>query len=127
MEYFSNIALYLELIGVIVIFSASHNIRLEIFKSAGWRMRPCSSRTGPLFPPWPAMANEETAEELADMLAEADSLAEPAVLFGVCPVETRESVQIGKLPVDVPLVEEKLRGKSRCFPYVATCGAALEN
>lgn len=74
-----------------------------------------------------AMANEETAEELADMLAEADSLAEPAVLFGVCPVETRESVQIGKLPVDVPLVEEKLRGKSRCFPYVATCGAALEN
>lgn len=66
-----------------------------------------------------AMANEETAEELADMLAEADSLAEPAVLFGVCPVETRESVRIGELPVDVPLVEEKLRGK---IPVLSLCG-----
>lgn len=74
-----------------------------------------------------ALANEETAEELADMLAEADALAEPVVIFGVCPVESGDSVRIGKIGVDAPLVEEKLRGKSRCFPYVATCGRALES
>jgi hypothetical protein len=33
-----------------------------------------------------SLANDEFAEELADMLDEAFPLADPVVLFGVCPV-----------------------------------------
>jgi len=75
-----------------------------------------------------SMANEELAEELDDMLTEAASVANPMVLFGVCAITdaSQQGVTINGVRVDNPLVAEKLSGKSRCFPYIVTCGTALE-
>jgi len=75
-----------------------------------------------------AMANDELADELADMIDEADSVAEPMVLFSVCAVEnsTENAVTIHGVRVNNSLVAEKLGDKKRCFPYVCTCGTALE-
>lgn len=75
-----------------------------------------------------ALANEETADELLDLMAEAEALADPKVLFGVCTAEAAgfDRIRINGVAVDSPLVWEKLKGKNRCFPYIATCGAELE-
>lgn len=76
-----------------------------------------------------ALANEELAEELTDMIDEADALADPVVLFGICAVTdaSAQSVTVGGVKVENALVAEKLGEKKRCFPYIATCGTALEN
>lgn len=76
-----------------------------------------------------ALANEETAEELADLIAEAEAVAEPLALFTVSPVtEVGEaSVKIGDITVESAWVAGKLGGKARCFPYIVTCGKALED
>lgn len=73
-------------------------------------------------------ANEEMAEELTEMVRQAQSLAEPVVLFGVCPVSQDADgyMCINGLRIDSELVREKLQGKSRCFPYIITCGEQLE-
>lgn len=75
-----------------------------------------------------ALANEETADELLCLMAEAEALADPKVIFGVCAVKACDSatIQINGTAVDSPLVWEKLKDKKRCFPYVATCGVELE-
>lgn len=75
-----------------------------------------------------AMANEELEEELADMLDEAAAVAAPCVLYGVCAVTnaSADSITINGVDVSNPLVAEKLGEKNRCFPYICTCGAALE-
>lgn len=69
------------------------------------------------------LANEETAEELLELLDEAERVARPVVRFGVCPVEggVVSGVQTGS-----ELVKERLEGLGRCFPYVASCGRELE-
>lgn len=75
-----------------------------------------------------AMANEETEEELMELAAQAEALAAPVVLFGVCGVgKTNEELAcVNGIEVTSGLVAEKLSGKNRCFPYVASCGTALE-
>ena len=75
-----------------------------------------------------AMANDETVEELMNLIEEAQSLADPIVLFGVCSV-TRDAggtVRVNEVPIESVLVEEKLFDKNLCFPYIASCGTALE-
>lgn len=74
-----------------------------------------------------SLANEEFADELADMLDEALPIADPVVLFGVCPV-TVQAGQVSVNGVSIPsdLAFEKLMDKNRCFPYICTCGTALE-
>ena len=71
-----------------------------------------------------AMANEDTEEELLELMDEADRFAEPLVYFGVCPVASDGSVN--GVATGSQLVEERLQGKSRAFPYIATCGPRLE-
>ena len=75
-----------------------------------------------------AMANEDTAEELAELLDEAQQLADPVILFSVCAAEGagEKSVRVNGVEVKSALAAEKLSGRNRCFPYVATCGKALE-
>lgn len=72
-----------------------------------------------------AMGNEEIEDELLELLDEADMAADPLVLFGVCPVTG--SGQVGGIHTGSDLVADKLRGKSRVFPYIVTCGPKLEN
>lgn len=75
-----------------------------------------------------SLANEDTEEELLDMVAEAEAAARPIVLFSVLPVshasDTR--VRVGTTELDSPLVLRKLGEVGRCFPYIATCGRELE-
>jgi len=70
-----------------------------------------------------ALANEETEEELLDLLDEADTVADPLALFCVCPVENG---RVGAVETGSQLVHERLRGKGRAFPYIVTCGPRLE-
>ena len=72
-----------------------------------------------------ALGNEELEEEITGMMDEADAVAVPTVLFGVCAVE--EGAKVNGVDTGSELVKEKLTGKGRCFPYIATCGTALEN
>ena len=74
-----------------------------------------------------SLANEEFADELEEMIDAALPLADPLVLFGVCPV-TADSQQVRVNGVVIPsqLAFDKLSGKNRCFPYICTCGPALE-
>ena len=71
-----------------------------------------------------AMGNEELEDEILEMLDEADAIACPAALFGVCAVAPDAS--INGVDTHSQLVAEKLSGRSRCFPYIVTCGSALE-
>ena len=75
-----------------------------------------------------AMANEDTAEELAELLDEAEKLADPVILFGVCSAKSDngQTVWVNGVEVNSALAAEKLSGRNRCFPYVATCGKSLE-
>ena len=74
-----------------------------------------------------SLANDEFAEELTDMLDEAFPLADPVVLFGVCPVSSdTQQVSVNGVVIPSDLVFEKLKDKNRCFPYICTCGTALE-
>ena len=74
------------------------------------------------------LANEEFADELADMIDEALPIADPVVLFGVCPVTADEAqVQVNRIPIPSDLAFDKLKDKNRCFPYICTCGSALED
>lgn len=73
------------------------------------------------------LANEEFADELADMLDEAMPLADPVTLFGVCPVSSdTQQVSVNGVVIPSDLAFEKLKDKNRCFPYICTCGTALE-
>ena len=73
-------------------------------------------------------ANEEMSEELTEMVNQAQSLAEPVVLFGVCPVnqDAEGHICVNGLRINSQLVRQKMQENNRCFPYVATCGEALE-
>lgn len=74
-----------------------------------------------------SLANEEFADELSDMIDEALPLADPVVLFGVCPVSAEDNqVIVNGVVIPSQLAFDKLSGKNRCFPYICTCGAALE-
>lgn len=70
------------------------------------------------------LTNEELEDELLELMDEADKIARPTSLFAVCPVEENAAVNGISIPSD--LVVEKLSGKNRCFPYIATCGPELE-
>ena len=74
------------------------------------------------------LANEELADELSDMIDEALPVADPVVLFGVCPVYAdHPQVQVNGIPIPSDLAFEKLKDTNRCFPYICTCGSALED
>lgn len=74
-----------------------------------------------------AMTNEEFEDELAEMLDEAEAVAEPMVLFGVCGAERRDDhAWVNGIEILSDLAAEKLGGLKRCFPYIGTCGTALE-
>ena len=70
-----------------------------------------------------ALTNEDTEEELLDLLEEANQNADPLALFGVCPVENGI---VNGVDADSTLVTHRLMNKSRAFPYIVTCGPKLE-
>ena len=66
-----------------------------------------------------SLANEEFADELADMIDESLPLADPVVLFGVSPVDTNNGqVLVNGITIPSDLAFEKLSNKKRCFPYI---------
>ena len=74
-----------------------------------------------------SLANEEFSDELADMIDEAIPFADPVVLFGICPVTAEKNqVQVNGITIPSEIAFDKLHGKNRCFPYICTCGTALE-
>lgn len=71
--------------------------------------------------------NEETEDEFSAMIAEAEQIASPCVLFSLSDTRVQgESVLVGGVPIASKLALDKLGGRHRCFPYIMTCGAALE-
>jgi len=70
------------------------------------------------------LTNEDWEDELVDLMEEAEQIARPAALFAVCGVD--ENSAVNGITISSAMVQEKLRGKSRCFPYIATCGPELE-
>lgn len=70
-----------------------------------------------------ALANEETEEELIELMDEAEAVADPLALYGVCPVDEG---RVGGVDTGSDMVASRLRGKSRAFPYIVTCGPGLE-
>lgn len=75
-----------------------------------------------------AFGGEELEDEIQDLLAEAEKIAAPRVLYTVAAVEkTDGAVLVNGVAIDTPLVVEKLGEKKRCFPYIATCGPELES
>ena len=70
-----------------------------------------------------ALANEETEEELIDLMDEADSIADPLALYSVCPVEEG---RVGGVDTFSEMVVSRLQDKVRAFPYIVTCGPKLE-
>ena len=71
-----------------------------------------------------ALANEELEDELNELMDEADSIAAPVALFGICSVE--DGGIVNGITVGSSLVEEKLAGKRRAIPYITSCGRELE-
>ena len=71
-----------------------------------------------------ANEDEDLEEELTALMDAADKIACPVALFGVCPVE--ENATVNGISIPSALAVEKLEGKNRCFPYIATCGPELE-
>lgn len=71
-----------------------------------------------------ANEDEDLEEELCSLMDEADKIARPVALFGVC--EVAENACVNGIFIPSDLVVEKLTGKNRCFPYIATCGTELE-
>ena len=56
-----------------------------------------------------SLANEEFADELADMLEEAFPIAAPVVLFGVCPVASdAQQVSVNGIVIPSDLAYDKL-------------------
>ena len=70
-----------------------------------------------------ALANEETEEELIDLMDEADSIADPLALYSVSPVEEG---CVGGVDTGSEMVVSRLQDKVRAFPYIVTCGPKLE-
>lgn len=75
------------------------------------------------------MANEENSSELLHLLQQAQQIAEPVVLFGLCTTSytTDNVVCINGVEIHSRLVAKKLKEQRFCFPFVATVGTALEN
>ena len=71
-----------------------------------------------------ANEDEDLEEELKELMDEADKIARPVALFGVCSVE--EDAVVNGIRIPSELAVEKLGGRNRCFPYIATCGRELE-
>jgi len=71
-----------------------------------------------------ALGNEDLEEEILEMMDQANTLARPTALFCVSPVAADGS--INGVFTGSALVRERLSGRSRCFPYIASCGTALE-
>ena len=71
-----------------------------------------------------ANEDEDLEEELTALMDEADKIARPVALFGICSVE--QDAVVNGIQIPSELAVEKLQGKSRCFPYIATCGRELE-
>ena len=71
-----------------------------------------------------ANEDEDLEEELTALMDEADKIARPTALFAVCPVE--ENATVNGVCIPSELAVEKLTGRSRCFPDIATCGRELE-
>lgn len=70
------------------------------------------------------LTNEELEDELLELMDSAGKIARPTALFAVCAVD--ENAAVNGVGIPSELVKEKLGGRSRCFPYIATCGAELE-
>ena len=70
--------------------------------------------------------NEETEEEILDMIAEAEEIADPKALFMVAAVEKNEDLTVNGVVPQSDFVKEKLSGRGRCFPYIASCSDELD-
>ncbi len=73
------------------------------------------------------LGNEDTEEEILEMIEEAGKIADPKVLFAVSSIErAKDGVLVGGVSIDSPLVIAKLQDKNRCFPYIASCSSELD-
>lgn len=73
-----------------------------------------------------ALGNEDTEEEILDMIAEAEAIAAPKAMFAVDGVQkTACCVSVNGVEIASDFVTEKLGDKLRCFPYIVTCGTEL--
>lgn len=68
-------------------------------------------------------------EALSGMIDEASAAASPAAAFRECApsVKTEDSVELGGEVFTSRALAANIAGASRVFPYVATCGCALES
>ncbi len=75
-----------------------------------------------------AMGGEDERDEILDILAEAEAVARPKLVFQVSSVEEKgeDYVVIEGIKVVSPLVRQNFDKVGRVFPFVATCGAELE-
>ncbi|MDD4773076.1 MAG: vitamin B12 dependent-methionine synthase activation domain-containing protein [Eubacteriales bacterium] len=75
-----------------------------------------------------AKAGEDNLDEITDMFNQAQSAARPLALYSVLPVEKTDgnSVTINGVTIKSQLMRNNFDGVNRVFPYIATCGAALE-
>ena len=75
-----------------------------------------------------AMGGEDEEEEILALLEEAQAVARPKMVFQVSSVEEKgdDFVVVAGVNVKSPLMRKNFDGVNRVFPYVATCGAELE-
>ena len=72
--------------------------------------------------------DEDMAEELDDMVAEAAKIARPVAIYRVTRASCQEEgAEIDGIFVDSPFVAQKLNGTAAIVPYVVTSGMELEN
>lgn len=76
----------------------------------------------------PADTDPEDIGTIRDMLAQASALAVPKAVYDVAPISEKGDgyVTVGDVTIRSPLVRENLDGAGRIVPFVATCGAELE-
>lgn len=77
---------------------------------------------------FPQDADAEDLEEARRYIHEAETIANPKVLFSIVPVQERQNdfVIIGGVRIDCALMAENFRHVHRVFPYVCTCGQEVE-
>lgn len=71
--------------------------------------------------------NEEAEEEILDMIAEAEQIADPKALFTVTGTEKEEQLaKVNGVLIRSEFASEKLSDKKRCFPYIVSCSSELD-
>ncbi len=73
------------------------------------------------------LGNEDTEEEILDMITAAEQIANPKAVFAVCSVEERQGKPtLNGISPNSAFVCDKLKDRHRAFPYVASCSGELD-